>query len=330
MIDSEQARKLPVGWLLLLLVAYLVVIGPLDQYWLKKLNRQMLTWLTFPAYVVFFSLLIYFIGYKLRAGETEWSELHVLDVTTHGEVADLRGRSFGSIYSPVNASYQFASEEPFATLRGEFTGNYGGQDSSRGVVEHRSAGFRASAAVPVWTSQLFVSDWWRQGPPPLKVTTSANEIVVDNDLDVKLTWVRLVEGDYVYELGEVAAQEKKSFPRRSWTTNSLNVFVEAHTRGFQHAVNARHQAFGDNLSSRIQDWPNASMASSFISTVDTQNNYENFQPPPGFDLSPLLERGDRVLLAWAANYSPTAPLNQFSATRNRKSTLLRVLLPSRP
>ena len=80
LIDSRQVRKLPIGWLLLLLVGYLVVIGPLDRYWLKKINREMLTWLTFPVYVVFFSLLIYFIGYKLRAGELEWNELHVVDV----------------------------------------------------------------------------------------------------------------------------------------------------------------------------------------------------------------------------------------------------------
>ena len=30
MIDSKQVRKLPVEWLLLLLIVYLVVIGPLD------------------------------------------------------------------------------------------------------------------------------------------------------------------------------------------------------------------------------------------------------------------------------------------------------------
>ena len=48
MVDSKQIRKLPIGWLLLLLLAYLVVIGPLDQYWLKKINKQMLTWITFP------------------------------------------------------------------------------------------------------------------------------------------------------------------------------------------------------------------------------------------------------------------------------------------
>ena len=82
MIDSKQVRKLPVGWLLLLLLAYLAVIGPLDHYWLKKLNKQMLTWLTFPAYVALFSLLIYLIGYKLRAGESELAaEAAYIDIT---------------------------------------------------------------------------------------------------------------------------------------------------------------------------------------------------------------------------------------------------------
>ncbi len=69
MIDTKQVRKLPLGWLLALLAAYLVVIGPLDQYWLKKINRQMLTWVTFPCYVAIFSGLIYYIGFHLRAGE---------------------------------------------------------------------------------------------------------------------------------------------------------------------------------------------------------------------------------------------------------------------
>ena len=78
LIDSRQIKKLPVTWLLLLLVVYLVVIGPFDQWWLKKIGKQMLTWITFPTYVVLFSLLIYFIGYKLRAGETEWNELNIV------------------------------------------------------------------------------------------------------------------------------------------------------------------------------------------------------------------------------------------------------------
>src|SRR5438445_13743292 len=89
MIDSKQVRKLPVGWLLLLLVGYLIVIGPLDRYWLRKIGKQMLTWITFPIYVALFSGLIYFIGHKLRAGETEWNELLGVHRMTPGEGAGL-------------------------------------------------------------------------------------------------------------------------------------------------------------------------------------------------------------------------------------------------
>ena len=328
MIDSKQIRKLPVGWLLLLLLGYLVVIGPLDQFWLKKLNRQMLTWLTFPAYVAFFSLLIYFIGYKLRAGETEWNELHVVDVIPHGDSADLRGRSYGSIYSPVNAQYAFASEQPFATLRGEYAGSYGGgQESSRATVEQRPAGFRAQASVPVWTSQLFVSDWWRQDATPVKLAVTATEITIDNDLEVPLTMVRVVIGEQVLELADVPAQEKKTFTRRSVPSSTLQTFVENNGRNFSQAVNSRQQAFGDNERARIEYLPSASMAASFISMNNRANSYENFNCPPGFELSHLTGRGDAVLLAWLPNFSFTPPLNQFSTSRGAKNTLLRVAAP---
>ncbi len=331
MIDSRQVRKLPVGWLLLLLVAYLLVIGPLDQYWLKRLNRQMLTWLTFPAYVALFSLLIYFIGYKLRAGETEWNELHVVDVIPHGDRTDLRGRSYCSIYSPVNAKYTLAGDEPFATLRGEFSGGYGGgQESSRATVEQRENGFRAVAAVPVWTSQLFVSDWWRQAPLPVNVLVSTQEVIVDNRLEVELTAARLFVDGQVLELGQIAGGETKTFRRPGARSISLLAYVQAHSGSFQSAVTSRQRAFGDNAYGRIDDLTNAAMASSFVTQMNTQNRYNNFSPQPRCDLSSLVQRGDAVLLAWVSHYSFTKPLNQFPARRGSRDTLLRVAAVVQP
>ena len=66
------------------------------------------------------------------------------------------------------------------------------------------------------------------------------------------------------------------------------------------------------------------MAASFITRNNTANNYNNFSVPPGFDLSPLVQRGDAVLLAWAPGYSFTKPLNQFAARRGTRDTLVRV------
>lgn len=325
MIDSKQIRKLPVGWLLLLLLGYLAVIGPFDQFWLKKLNRQMLTWITFPAYVAFFSLLIYFIGYKLRAGETEWNELHVVDVVPHGDSADLRGRSYGSIYSPVNAQYRFASDQPFATMRGEYVGNYGGgQESSRSSVEQRPAGFVALASVPVWTSQLFVSDWWRQNETPVSLAVTGNDVSVVNNLEVPLTNVRVVVQGKILTLTNIPAQDRRIFPLRDLASTPLEIFVRDNSQGFSQAVNARQRAFGDNRPSRLDNPINATIAVSFIDLNSSANSYENFSSPPGFDLSALSERGDAILLAWLPDYSFTKPLNQFPSVRGSKNTLVRV------
>jgi hypothetical protein len=72
------------------------------------------------------------------------------------------------------------------------------------------------------------------------------------------------------------------------------------------------------------------MAASFISQIrdpqTPQQPYNNtsFLAPKGMDLSPLVERGDAVLLAWVADYSLVKPMNRFNARRSRRDTLLRV------
>ena len=216
MIDSKQVRKLPLGWLLALLAAYLAVIGPLDQYWLKKINRQMLTWITFPFYVLVFSGLIYWIGFHLRAGELEWNELNVVDVLPDNGRAVLRGETYVSIYSPVNAHYELAGEQPFATLRGEAAGNFGGgSESSRVSVTQQGNNFEADAFVPVWTSQLYVSDWLQPAPLPLTMTATRQasgwQVTVENKMDHKLAGARIVLGGRIYDLGELPAGQSKTF-----------------------------------------------------------------------------------------------------------------------
>ena len=82
LVDTKQVRKLPLTWLLGLLGAYLIVIGPLDQYVLRKAKRQMLTWITFPLYVVGFSGLIY-----LRA---QYPAIPVVIVSASDDVGTIR------------------------------------------------------------------------------------------------------------------------------------------------------------------------------------------------------------------------------------------------
>ena len=333
MIDSRQVHKLPVGWLLLLLVVYLVIIGPLDQYWLKRIGKPMLTWITFPCYVVLFSLLIYFIGYKLRAGESEWSELHLVDVLLSGDHAQLRGQTYSSVYSPANQKYAVESRQQFATLRGEFAGRFsGGTPTEKMNVLVEGDSFRGEVFVPVWTSQLLVSDWWQPSSVPLYATVEPKDdgwqVNLDNRTERNLTSARLVIDGYVMELGEIPAKATKTFTVSKEKGTPLRRFVMNYGSTFQNAVQMRQRTFGGGESWQIGDLPNSSAAASFLSQLGGPDMaMRNFAQPAGLDLSSVAEHGNAILLAWAADYSPVRPLYQFSPRRSQRNTLWRVAIP---
>ncbi len=330
MIDSKQIRKLPVEWLLLLLIVYLVVIGPLDQYWLKRIKRPMLTWITFPCYVILFSLLIYFIGYKLRAGETEWNEIHLVDVLPNREGAELRGRTYASIYSPVNATYRVEGQQVFSTFRSEFQSSWnggGGQGNERAEVFQTGDNYKADIFVPVWTSQLYVSDWLQPAALPLKFSVTEEgsgwTVTVQNQLDRAVTSARLAVAGRIMDLGDLPAGQTKTFKLTKEQGTTLKEFVHRYGSNFQAASTSRQRAFGG--SSRIDDLPDSSMAVSFISALSEEQM--RFIWSPGLDLSPLLDQGNAVLLAWESDYSPIGPINRFPTRRSHKDTLWRVSVP---
>lgn len=338
MIDSRQARKLPIPWLLAILAVYLVVIGPFDHVFLKRINRQMLTWLTFPAYVVFFSLLIYYIGYKLRAGETEWTELNIVDVLPRGERAEWRGRTFGSLYSPANADYSVVGNQPQSAIRGEFGGAWtGNQDSTRAQVEQKARGFEAKVFVPVWTSQLLVSDWMQPGDAPVSGALTdrpASEplaFTIHNHLPRALKPARLFFRGRVYSLGELPAASTTNVVLSLLASESVNAFVQSQAGEFWMRVNSRQQALGDTQSGRIDNMMDGTMATCFISTIGVAaSGGTSFVSAPGFDLSRIMARGDAILLAWDPGQGATEPLPRFSAKRVSRNTLFRLVMPVDP
>ena len=334
LIDSRQIKKLPVTWLLLLLVVYLVVIGPFDQWWLKKIGKQMLTWITFPTYVVLFSLLIYFIGYKLRAGETEWNELNIVDVLPRGEKVDLRGRTYISIYSSSNARYPLNGQEGHATLRGELMDfRSGGREGSKAKVMHQGNSFKAEVDVAVWTSSLYANEWFRTNDTPFiaSVTGVGNEYQVDieNFLNRPLTNVRVVAGQMIFQVDEVPANEKKTFQLLPEKGTPLRAFVQENGQFFQRAVELRSNPLGGTSGGHLEDRPLTATVASFISYLDVQQHGRSFVFPAGLDLRAQVERGDAVIFAWVPGYSFGDKINDFQPPRFKQDTMLRLTVPVR-
>ena len=328
LIDSRQVHKLPIGWLLLLLIVYLGVIGPFDQWWLKRIGKPMLTWITFPCYVALFSLLIYFLGYKLRAGESEYNELHLVDVLRHGDRAELRGRTYLSIYSPNNAKFPLESKQKYATLRSEFLG-MGTDAAERASVSQNGDSFKAEVFVPVWTSQLYLSDWWQSVAAPFDVSVTAQgdgwNVTVVNHLEQPVKSAQLVIAGRVVALGEIAAGQSRTFPVQRETGLALGDFVRQHGSGFQHVAQQRQSAFGASKGGRLDDLPGSTLTASFLAQLGPGQNYQGgFVLPPGLDLSPSVDRGGAFLFAYTPDAAPVASLNQFKPRRLAKNTMWRI------
>ena len=349
MIDSRQVRKLPIRWLIALLILYLIAIGPLDHFVLKKLNRQILTWLTFPAYVALFSCGIYWIGYKLRAGDSEVTAMHVVDVTPGVYDARLRGRSYLSVYSPVNETYPFAMEGRVSTFRNETGGSLSGGLSNESLIEQRPDGFRAGAFVPVWTSQLYVNDWVDEAASPLDVKISPDggsiSVAITNKLSNPVTEAQLVYRGRVIDLGAVEGGGKIATTFQRGQGQALGQLLAPQFGRFTQTVQQRGQGFGDTSAGRLTPSLDNAMVVSFISQsgrlrpddtggfsilpADNSNNQwrQVFTAPKGFDLTRDAVDGHAILFAMVESHSPVESAEQFTPRRRTDRTVFRMVIP---
>lgn len=336
LIESRQIRKLPVSWMLLLLAVYLMVIGPFDYWCLKKVNRQMLTWATFPAYVVLFSLLIYFIGYRLRAGDTEWNELHIVDAVPKGQTDQLRGRSYLAIYSPANAKYKVHCPLPNSTFRSQFLGtNRGGQEvGESNTLLASSSGVKARISVPVWMNQLHVSDWTHTAPSPFAarlVEHSPNKIAVrlENRGTQAVEAIGIAAKGRFRKIKGLAPGESRIEILSPNSGQTLRQFVRQEGAHYSEALKSLDQPLGNTL--RIDGAERHSMVFAFISHWEGPAFHHNhggrgFLFPNGMELSPAAERGDVVVFAYCPELSLLPWLNEFPAVRKNRGTLIRLTL----
>jgi hypothetical protein len=284
--------------------------------------------------VVLFSALIYVIGYKLRAGDSEYNEVHVVDVIANGERSELRGRTFASIYSPANASFPMHGAEKPATFRGECLGTGGGMATEGFESALNGDTFKADVFVPVWTSQLFISDWWQSAAAPVllevKPVSGGWAVTARNTSRQTISQAVVVVGDRAVVLGTLTPGQTRNVTVNSGTGFSLHDYVQVNGAMFPQVVDSRQAAFGNSAGGTLNDLPNAAVAASFIDQLSTRGDYNSFVVTPGLDLNRVVARGNAVLLAWMPDYAPTKPMNQVSSKRTFRHTLWRVTVPANP
>jgi hypothetical protein len=226
------------GWVALLILLYIIVVGPLDYLFLKKVVKRLeWTWVTFPAVVLVVSALAYFTAYWLKGNDLKINKIDIVDIDLNPPLdeKDPRPQVYGStwftLFSPRIQNYTVGIEpaEPdwgaagggkadqHAPLVGWMgrpenvyggTGRSGSQSLFRRSYEY-TEGASALVGVPiqVWATKSFYARWELPGPPPfnadLRHAPADSRVLIGtitNNLPVELQDVVLLHMNKYYEL----------------------------------------------------------------------------------------------------------------------------------
>ena len=87
------------GWVALFIFVYIIVVGPLDYFFLKKVVKRLeLTWITFPTVVLVVSVVAYFTAYALKGNDLLINKADLVDIDLEGQTG--YGHTWFTLFSP--------------------------------------------------------------------------------------------------------------------------------------------------------------------------------------------------------------------------------------
>ena len=237
-------KLIPFGWVAFFIFLYILLIGPGDYFFLKKvLKRMELTWITFPTIVIVVSLIAYYSAYVLKGNELLVNQVDLVDVDQVDGL--VRGWTWASLFSPQNRDYVIRTvplpldhdasateldagiERPKATtgtdvMMSWFSSpedQFGAMGSSSRRFSFAGSGYSYQPSreiqmldgvrIPIWSTKSVSAQWFGPAGPLvdaalLREGTDRLAGTVTNRLDIPLEDAILAFGKQVYTLGTMA------------------------------------------------------------------------------------------------------------------------------
>jgi len=175
LMNIEQLRPLSIWWVIGLLTGLAVLLGPVDYFVLKRLDRQPLTWLTSTLIIGVFTVGAYHGVTVLRAGQTQMRVVSVTDAI--GASDEAWTTTFAGIFASHSDDYaleQLSRGQWWSPIAPE-SGYYYGQS---GMALRRIRCFQAggsnlphSVPINIWSMQCLMCES-RQGQLPFDAAVS--------------------------------------------------------------------------------------------------------------------------------------------------------------
>ena len=203
----------PTSGLLVIIAAYILIIGPINYLILKRLDRRELAWITMPVLVLAFAAASFGYGSFLRGTDVVVNEVAI--VRGAPDATEASAQVYFGIFSPTRSTYQVQLPQgallaaPLVNVFGD--GSTGTLDILQGTGPERPSAVRnlavGTSSLRIVRAQLPVS------APRMKVSlTLAGGVLTgtfENASDENLEGVAVVLGSSVSVLGDVAARATK-------------------------------------------------------------------------------------------------------------------------
>lgn len=199
----------PTSGLLVLIGAYIVIIGPINYFILKRLDRRELAWVTMPLLVLAFTAASFGYGFLLRGTDVVVNEVAI--VRGAPDATEATAQVYFGVFSPTRATYQVSLPQG-ALLASPINGDPFGQGTTTLDIVQGTGPERPSMVrnLSVGTSSLRIVRAELPVTGPLmhvSLTLESNTLkgTFQNASDENLESVAIVLGSAVATLGDVDA-----------------------------------------------------------------------------------------------------------------------------
>ncbi|HET9901053.1 MAG TPA: hypothetical protein VFR46_08330, partial [Actinomycetes bacterium] len=224
----------PAELLLAVIVAYILLIGPVSYLVLRRLDRRELAWVTAPVLVLLFTACSYGIGVSLKGSQVIVNQLAIVRSSTAGTAATVE--TYAGIFSPTRTTFDMLVEAD--ALFGQLRGISGREDfipdsSDAAVGEQGDPARVTGLAIAAGGYEYLRADAVVAHEPMLQVTWSYEDgrIVgtVTNISDVALedvAYISVRDGEMIGTLqpGESGEFELEAGPNQSQASDQVYGF----------------------------------------------------------------------------------------------------------
>lgn len=201
--DIPGVAPLPLRWLLVFSGVYLVIIGPVEWFVLKRLRRRPLTWITFPFTILVFSTVALVGTARIKGDQAVVTSVEVVDVLPGTD--RWRGRTYIGVFSTANRRLTLTHDAPDSVTRPATEPGY----ADDVVVSAGLGPGEAAWTQETWTLGYATTRWVAPGQAAVLVEREGDGWVVHNRLDQPLRRVALYRDDRMWSTPSVAPGERR-------------------------------------------------------------------------------------------------------------------------